>query len=248
MDKTNLKIVNFPKFLKPKKNYKLIRVGKNNDGGYLVDEQSIKDTKTLISLGINDEWSFEKDFLKINKNVNLKCYDNNTSLIFLIKIFFKKFIFLIYYGFIETFNSFFNIIDYFFFLKTKISKKHITYKDLQKLTKKFKAPFFFKIDIEGSEYRILEDVLRLKKNISGIVIEFHNIDLFFEKIKNFIKKNQLKLIHIHANNCGIEWNETNIIELTFSKKPQAIGKNPKFPNILDQPNIKKNKEIKINFI
>jgi hypothetical protein len=248
MNKTNLTIVNFPKFLKPKKNYKLIRVGKNNDGGYLVDEQSIKDTKTLISLGINDDWSFEKDFLKINKNVNLRCYDNNTSLTFLIRIFFKKFIFFIYYGFIEIFTSFLNIIDYYFFLKKKISKKHITYKDLQKLTKKFKPPFFFKIDIEGSEYRILDDILKLKKKISGIVIEFHNIDLFSEKIKNFIKKNQLKLIHAHANNYGIEWNETNIIELTFSKKPKMIGKKTKFPNILDHPNIKKNKEIKINFI
>jgi hypothetical protein len=248
MNKTNLIIVNFPKFLKPKKEYKLIRIGKNNDGGYLVDEQSIKDAKTLISLGINDDWSFEKDFVKINKNVDLRCYDNNTSLIFLIKIFFKKFIFFIYYGFIETFKSFFNIIDYFLFLRTKISKKYVTYKDLQKLTKKFKAPFFFKIDIEGSEYRILEDILRLKKKISGIVIELHNIDLFFEKIKNFIEKNQLKLIHAHANNYGIEWNENNIIELTFSKKPKMIGKKPNFPNTLDQPNIKKNKEIKINFI
>lgn len=87
MNKTNLIIVNFPKFLKPKKKYKLIRIGKNNDGGYLVDEQSIKDAKTLISLGINDDWSFEKDFVKINKNVDLRCYDNNTSSIFLIKIF-----------------------------------------------------------------------------------------------------------------------------------------------------------------
>ena len=113
MNKTNLAIVNFPKFLKPKKEYKLIRIGKNNDGGYLVDEQSIRDANTFISLGINDDWSFEKDFLKINKNVNLICYDNNTSLIFLIKIFFRKFIFVIYYGFIETFKSFFNIIDYF---------------------------------------------------------------------------------------------------------------------------------------
>ena len=97
-------------------------------------------------------------------------------------------------------------------------------------------------------YRILEDILRLKKKISGIVIELHNIDLFFEKIKNFIEKNQLKLIHAHANNYGIEWNENNIIELTFSKKPKMIGKKPNFPNTLDQPNIKKNKEIKINFI
>jgi len=52
------KIINFEKFLSPKKKYNLIRLGRNFDGGYLVDKQSIKQTKTFISLGINDDWSF----------------------------------------------------------------------------------------------------------------------------------------------------------------------------------------------
>ena len=247
MINNNLKKINFPKFLKPRYKYKLIRIGKNYDGGYLVDKQSIKKTKTLISLGINDDWSFEKDFLKINKNINIKCYDNNTSLIFLTKIFLKKFIFFIYFGVNETFKSFFNIVDYLFFLKSKISNKYISNNDLIKLTKKLEAPFFLKIDIEGSEYRILRDILKLKNKISGMVIEFHDIDLFSDKIKKFIKKSGLKLIHIHANNYGLEWNEANIVELTFSKNPEVIGKNIHFPNELDQPNVKKNKEIKINF-
>ena len=34
-----------PKNFKPKKNYDLIRLGKNNDGGYLVEKNSIKNTK-----------------------------------------------------------------------------------------------------------------------------------------------------------------------------------------------------------
>lgn len=247
MKKNNLKKINFPRFLKPRYKYKLIRIGKNYDGGYLVDKKSIENTKTFISLGINDDWSFEKEFLKINKNVNIKCYDNNTSLIFLLKIFLKKLIFCIYYGLNETLKSFFNIIDYLFFLKSKISNKYISDNDLIKLTKKLEAPFFLKIDIEGSEYRILQDILKLKNKISGMVIEFHDIDLFSSKIKKFIQKSDLKLIHIHANNYGLEWNEANIVELTFSQRPKIIGKNIYFPNKLDQPNIKKNKEIKINF-
>jgi FkbM family methyltransferase len=48
------------------------------------------------------------------------------------------------------------------------------------------APFFLKIDIEGSEYRILEEIIELQDFICGIVIEFHNIDLHEDKILSFI--------------------------------------------------------------
>ena len=50
--------------LKPKLKYQLQRVGKNNDGGYLVGINTIKQSKVLISYGINDDWSFEKIFAK----------------------------------------------------------------------------------------------------------------------------------------------------------------------------------------
>ena len=45
--------------LKPKKNYLLCRLGKNNDGGYLIGPKSIENTETLISFGISDDWTFE---------------------------------------------------------------------------------------------------------------------------------------------------------------------------------------------
>ena len=54
----------FHKILKPKYNYDLIRIGRDNDGGYLVEKKSFENTECLISLGINDDWSFEEDFLK----------------------------------------------------------------------------------------------------------------------------------------------------------------------------------------
>ena len=215
--------INLPLYLKPKKNFYLERLGNQHDGGYLVDMNDVRNSNTLVSLGINDDWSFEKDFFLKNKNANILCFDRDTSLLFLIKIFLKKFIFFYYYGFGNTLKSFLNIIDYIFFLKKKIYKNNITHNSLVKITKNVKSPIFLKIDIEGSEYRILKDILKIKKKISGMVIEFHDTDLFFSKIKKFLKTSKLNLIHVHANNYGVKYNEANILELSFSKKGKIIG-------------------------
>ena len=55
--------MSFDKILKPKYNYDLIRIGRDNDGGYLVEKKSLENTQSLISLGISDDWSFEEQFL-----------------------------------------------------------------------------------------------------------------------------------------------------------------------------------------
>lgn len=56
-----------PTILKPKKGYNLIRIGSRNDGGYLCTFDSVKQSTTLISLGIWTNWEFEKQFLKLKK-------------------------------------------------------------------------------------------------------------------------------------------------------------------------------------
>ena len=72
------------KILKPKYNNDLIRIGRDNDGGYLVEKKSFENTECLISLGINDDWSFEEDFLK-KKNIIIKCFDDVLDEKFLLK-------------------------------------------------------------------------------------------------------------------------------------------------------------------
>ena len=66
----------------------------------------------------------------------------------------------------------------------------------------FKA-IFLKIDIEGSEYRILDSIISNHHKLSGLVIEFHDCDINLSKIEWFIKNFNLKLVHIHANNHGL---------------------------------------------
>ena len=67
-----------PKIFKPYRSIKknLIRVGPNTDGGYIIDKRVINRTKTLISCGLNDDWEFEKEFLKINPNCKILAYDH----------------------------------------------------------------------------------------------------------------------------------------------------------------------------
>ena len=83
-----------PSIFKPKKQFKLIRLGKGDDGGYLVGKDSVKNSTFLLSFGISDDWSFEKDFIKSNK-INFLCFDNRIGVkFFLKKIFYKIFFFL----------------------------------------------------------------------------------------------------------------------------------------------------------
>ena len=62
-----IKKINLPNYLNPYKNDNLIRLGKDYDGGYLVDKKSVLSTDVLIAIGISYDWSFERDFFKFNK-------------------------------------------------------------------------------------------------------------------------------------------------------------------------------------
>ena len=120
---------------------------------------------------------------------------------------------------------------------------------INKLLQEFTEKIFIKIDIEGSEYRILEQIIENENKIEGLVIEFHDIDLHLERIITFINKSSLTLVHFHPNNFGgVDQNGNPIvIELTFSKSPKIIHKGiHDLPNKLDMPNNPNEKDIIIN--
>ena len=67
-----------PKYFKPEKEYDLTRLGQDNDGGYLVEKKSIENSKSLITLGLGYDWSFEKDYYNFTKNP-IFCYDHTVN-------------------------------------------------------------------------------------------------------------------------------------------------------------------------
>ena len=108
---------------------------------------------------------------------------------------------------------------------------------------------FLKIDIDGSEYRILEELVELQNHFSALIIEFHDVDLNLKKISDFIEKFKLILTHIHPNNYGFlsHDNLPTVIECTFEREPEIIAGEITLPNKFDQPNDPSKKDYNLTF-
>lgn len=235
--------------LKPKKKVDLVRVGRKNDGGYLVAKKSLVNSKNLISYGINDDWSFEKDFLRKNKKVNLKAVDDNLSFTFLLKRLVMNFFWIFSLRKKSNFlYSIYNLIDYLFSFNKHIIKKTVFYGDTKNISTNLND-IFFKIDIEGSEYRVLNELLEIQDKIEGLVIEFHYVDILSEKIVEFINNFDLELVHIHPNNYGKKdfLGDPVSIELTFARNFDIIDGEVEIPNELDMKNNPDADEIILKF-
>ena len=139
-------------------------------------------------------------------------------------------------------------VNYF---KLGIGLEYENITSLEKIIKKISLDkkYFLKLDIEGDEYRVLDDIIKYSKNLNGLVIEFHNIDLHKQRIIKFINDLSLKLIYIHPNNAAplnIDEDPT-IVEMTFSKNPSILNNLDFEKHELDMPNVYNKKNIKLRF-
>lgn len=250
-------------------NKELMRIGSIYDGGYVVPYKAIIETSKLISFGINDNWDFEKDFSKISL-ANIIAYDhsidsnfwkkrfkNDLIKILKLKIFklskiLKMFKFLDFLYFFKL-----NKKNKFFLNKIGINSGCISLNEVIDNIYDINDKLFLKIDIEGSEYEIVDEIIENKEKFIGIVIEFHKTTEFLDKIFNFIDllKPNLLLVHIHANNYSVKKNGQfpEAIEFTFAKADLfssnlLLSNNKKYPiENLDFPNLKRSKDVDICF-
>ena len=152
--------------------HKIIRVGSAYDGGYFVCPNSILKANNLISLGIETNWEFEKDFLKKNPKTIITCYDGQTNYKLVLRFFFIQIIktLLLEFNFSLLKRSFDNLFEFSTLLEKKLnfSRKNIGLKNGLTFGEVIsnKENVFLKIDIEGSEYRILKDILKFKNRYS----------------------------------------------------------------------------------
>ena len=256
-----------PNFLKPFHidDQKLVRIGPKLDGGYVIDKKSVLDADIIITCGLNDDWEFEKSLLKINTQCLVQAYDHTIDKKFWIERFKKdiKHFFLLKKIKLRKIIDIFKYLDYLRFFKNhnkhhilKIGREDINNKEIT-INKILEAHqnVILKVDIEGDEYKILNQILDNSNKIKTLIIEFHNIHKNINKIEDFIvKSNDLKLIHIHANNFA-ESNkdgDPNVIELTFinnNKNVLNLVKTDKsFPiKGLDYKNIHRKQDFLLKF-
>lgn len=247
-----MKITKLPNTLKPVKS-SLKRIGDKYDGGYLVSYESLLNSDCLISFGLDENWSFETEFSKIN-DVDIYCYDASVSQ----KHFRNKFI-KSFFRFDRPqyfFQSFKNYINYRSFFDNPIHhhlQKYVTYDrkpehiSFQKIIDEILSKYqkvFFKIDIEGSEYRLLDQLINIQDKITCLVMEFHDVDVNLKKILDFSSSFQLPIINLNVNNNGLisTSNLPTVIEITYSNPDKK--NNYQDQNSINNLNLQ---EILINF-
>tara|TARA_B110000967_G_C18852309_1_gene545295 strand:- start:997 stop:1818 length:822 start_codon:yes stop_codon:yes gene_type:complete len=205
----------------PLKFENLKRYGGNGDGGYVCESSLIKGTDILISFGMGSDWSFELDCIKDNSKVKIFMYDHTVTILPYLKDvlkYFKRFITL--RGKPNALNNRVkNLKDYLsfiflknvFFYKEKIIKKKINKREtnIEKVFERIdeknntkEKSIILKCDIEGSEFDIIEDIIKYSHRINTLIFEFHWLNQNEEIFLDVIKKLQKKFVvaHIHGNN------------------------------------------------
>jgi hypothetical protein len=218
-------------------NNKLIRLGRIGDGGYVIDNKALKESKLCYSYGIADEISFEQDLIKENKEIICHLYDHTVDSPKLNErmVFYKE-------GLagrkLPNLNSF---IEHF------KENKH-----------SFDNGVILKLDAEGAEYDLFRECTMIDfKNLSSIILEIHDIHTrLYDFIKIIQNLNEYFVIsHIHGNNCGLEFVYDNFklpctLEITYvSKMTNNIGNalNIIYPTKIDYPNEPLRNDYNIDF-
>ena len=248
----------------PKVASKLVRLGRDNDGGYLVDQQSIDRADLLVSFGIDTDCSFEHDFWQKKPECPCVAFDHTTSWSLFAKRFVRKLTCpfppwrLRHFAVLKSILDERRLYRYFFGQPTNEHRcQAIGYAtrgcvDVNMIVNEFSSiNILFKIDIEGSEYRILDQILAVQERICGLLIEFHDCDLHRDRISRFIRDFKLPLVHIHANNCGPldQHGDPISLEMTFgspSSSEHTLSQ-PWQSSVLDQPNTTCNADYVLQF-
>jgi len=257
-----MKKILLPLFLKPKKETDLIKIGSNEDGGYVIPKESIKKTDILYSFGLETNWNFEEEFYNAAK-CKIFVYDHSVNWkTFLLsglkspKTIFNYFKYRNFFGNknVHHIKKMIHPAESYKLSSTNNTNNPYELTDINKIIDKTSnESLFFKIDIEGSEYRILDQLVKYSSKINTLVIEFHDCDLNFDKIKNFIDNIDLELVHLHVNNWSFLSSNgfPGAIELTFSHKDfnrDLTDKNKEYPTSLDEPNNPLYKDLTVEFI
>ena len=249
-----------PQSFRPRGAEHLIRVGRDFDGGYLIDRRNLDHADFLVSMGLSDDWSFEKQFLQA-RAVGLVAYDPTVSPRVLARRAYDRLVHLEIPT--RALRMLWMAGDFYWFFRgqgRRHEKKFVGLDageeniSLASILAEHVPPevgnIFFKIDIEGSEYRILDELVAAADRVEGLAIEFHDVDLHLDRIARFLERFPLNLVHVHVNNYGFVLADgiPTVIECSFSRRDvSAPGPDVSLPHPLDMPNRKAVPETEIAF-
>lgn len=206
----------------------LMRIGREEDGGYVVSRRSVDATRVLVGCGICDDWSFEQAFISVNPNVVVVGIDGSVSpavfrsrarervmhaIFSALKMRGKRTLAELRAarGLMDTADAFKKFFDgkarrfHQVFLADEAAEWSATWPAIWKAESALAAvrtgthEVFVKMDIEGAEYRVLTDLLPEASKISGLVVEFHECDVHWGRFTEIMNALSEKFAVVHVH-------------------------------------------------
>jgi len=225
--------------------FELMRIGPENDGGYVVPND-LEGIGECISPRVGNSIDFEQSlFETFGIRSHLADPTTETKIYFPDGISFTP----IGIGASKEFTSITNMQSGKKELHQVVSLEEFTIKNI----KDNNSDLILQMDIENSEYiALLSSSSEFLEKFRIMIIEFHSIpDIFSEKYFNeiiaplFKKLNRIFYVaHIHANNVSkpkkiFNYSIPHAIEITFHNRKRVTGKsfvkNPEIYSIYDRP-------------
>jgi hypothetical protein len=209
--------------LQPVECSSLRRLGSRNDGGYVVPVDAIQRASALLSFGVATNWDFEVAAAKINPGLAVYAFDPSVGKRYFSRLGIRaavsaplRLLALSPSGARSSARKAKIAADYFRFFSG--ARRHYEQRVWNNADRGSAAiaevisgagttrplSLFAKIDIEGSEYRILPDIIARGELFTGLVVEFHDTDICAEIFNRQIAhlKTRFEIVHVHGNNYG----------------------------------------------
>ena len=207
--------------LRPLEHPDLIRLGLPRDGGYVVPEACVRQSAVLLSLGMKEDWAFDRAFVRLNPRARVIAVDYSVGPRWFARRLVTSLGTIAGCAFVpdrrklrKSIAALRNAADYFRFFRGRHVhlRKRVATSDgdgditLGTLLDHTGAgdthSVFLKVDIEGAEYDVIADVVSRHAAFGCVVAEFHHIgrktDAFNREIARLLER--FRIVHLHGNN------------------------------------------------
>ena len=199
----------------------LRRLGSPHDGGYVVPLEAIERASVLLSFGLATNWSFERAAAALNPRLRIVAFDPSVGRRRFAELALRaaasvplRLAALSPRGARSSMNRARAAVDYFRFFRGRHRhhEQRIWYNSdrhsaaiaevIEHTGATAPLTLFAKIDIEGTEYRILPEMCVHAALFTGLAIEFHHTDICADIFNAQVTRlrEHFEIVHVHGNN------------------------------------------------
>jgi hypothetical protein len=230
----------FRRELRPRAVPGLVRLGNPlGDGGYVVPEWVVESTDVLLTLGIGQEWTFEEHVHRMRPEALIVGADHTVHAASIRSSLRQA---RVKHGsnrllgraakasrYAERIDRYRRYLSLFTTPNLHIEKAvgsfasptTVTVDELFSHIKSDRPHgVLVSMDIEGSEYEVMADIVEHHAAISMMVVEFHHIGLQLDAFERSITeaRRSFEIVHVHGNNCAPynhDLDVPEVVEVTF---------------------------------